>query len=300
MIHIPVLLKEVLGVLKPRDGEFIVDGTIGGGGHSVEIFKKILPKGKLLGIDLDENNLETARLKISTEIKNKKLKIKNNLILMNANYADLPEILKENNLPKADGLLLDLGFSSAQLEKSGRGFSFLRNEILDMRYELKKGGLTAAEIINSLSEKELADVIFKYGEEGFARKIAKKIIEERKQKRILTTFDLVNAVKKTVFGNKLPLAITRTFQAVRIYVNKELENLESILKNLQKIVKPKGRVAIISFHSLEDRLVKNCFKKLAKEGKAEILTKKPIRPSEGEIKRNPRSRSAKLRAITTK
>lgn len=219
---------------------------------------------------------------------------------MNANYADLPEILKENNLPKADGLLLDLGFSSAQLEKSGRGFSFLRNEILDMRYELKKGGLTAAEIINSLSEKELADVIFKYGEEGFARKIAKKIIEERKQKRILTTFDLVNAVKKTVFGNKLPLAITRTFQAVRIYVNKELENLESILKNLQKIVKPKGRVAIISFHSLEDRLVKNCFKKLAKEGKAEILTKKPIRPSEGEIKRNPRSRSAKLRAITTK
>ena len=304
MTHIPVLLKETIGILNPQPGEFFVDGTVGSGGHAVEIFKRIMPSGRLLGIDLDGNNLETARLKISTELRIKNLELRNNLILVHGNYADLPEILKEKKLPKADGLLLDLGFSSEQLNPpagGGRGFSFLKDEVLDMRYESNKERLTAAEIVNSFTEKELADIIFKYGEERYSRRIAKAIIEERKKKRILTTFDLVEIIKKAApkiyqAGRRHPAM--RTFQALRIYVNQELDNLETILKNINQISKIKGRVLIISFHSLEDRLVKNYFRQMAKDGKAEILTKRPVRPTEEEIEKNSRSRSAKLRAIS--
>lgn len=315
-MHKPVLLKEAIEILNPRPGEFFIDGTIGSGGHSLEILKRIGPKGKLLGIDWDGKMIE--RLKIE------KLKDYKNAILINDNYANLPEILEKNNLPKgssrtksslppkADGLILDLGFSSEQLDPpagGGRGFSFLRNEILDMRYDtfgelrIKNSELrilTAAEIINSFSEKDLADIFYKYGEERFSRKIAKKIVEERKKKRILTTFDLVEAIKMAVpksYERGRIHPATRVFQALRIYVNDELGNLENVLKNIGKIVKNKGRIAIISYHSLEDRLVKNYFRQMAKEGRAEILTKKPIKPGEEEKKQNSRSRSAKMRAI---
>lgn len=280
-MHIPVLLKEVIEILNPKPGEFFIDGTVGSGGHAAEIIKRIGSKGKFLGIDWDENNL-------------------NDLISVHGNFADLPQILKEKKLDKADGLLLDLGMSSEQLEHSGRGFSFMRDEPLIMKYNRESASLTAAEVLNSFGGKELAEIFWKYSEERFSRRIARKIIEERKKKRILTTFDLVEVIKKAVPKNYEKGRIhpaTRVFQALRIYINQELENLEKLLKNLDKILKPKGRVAIISFHSLEDRLIKNYFREMAKQGKAEILTKKPFRPSLEEIQKNPRSRSAKLRVL---
>ena len=288
MTHTPVLLKEAIEILNPQPGEFFIDGTIGGGGHAIEITKRIEPNGILLGIDWDKEAIQRFKVK--------GLRFKN-LILVQGNYADLPEILEKHNLPKADGLLLDLGMSSDQLENSGRGFSFLRNEPLDMRYN-HDNGATAAGVVNSFSEKDLAEIFWQYGGEKFSRLIAKKIIEERRNKRILTTFDLVEAVKKSTPRNYERGRIhpaTRTFQALRIYVNDELGNLETLLQNLCQIIR--GRAAIISFHSLEDRLVKNYFRQMAKEGMAEILTKKPIRPTNEEIQANPRSRSAKLRAI---
>ncbi len=298
-MHIPVLLNEIIEILNPQLGEFFIDGTIGNGGHAIEIFNKIIPKGKLLGIDLDKSILDVAGSKISIEIKNKKLKIKNNLILEQGNYANLPEILKNKKLPKADGLILDLGFSSEHLNV-GRGFSFQKDEFLDMRYNLDFRGQTAAEVINIFSEKILADIIYEYGEERYSRRIAKNIVKERKLKLIKTTFDLVKIIKQVVPKNYEKGRInpaTRTFQALRIYVNDELSNLENILKNIKQVVKIKGRVVIISYHSLEDRLIKNYFRELKQTSKAKILTKKPIRATKEEIEKNPRSRSAKMRAI---
>lgn len=295
MTHIPVLLKETIDILEPKSGEFFIDGTCGSGGHSKAIFEKISPNGKLLCVDWDREAIEKLKIIFA---ENEFLKDLENVIFVNANYADLADILEKENLSKADGLIIDLGFSSEQLE--GRGMSFLKNELLDMRYSLTDKNLTAAEVVNSFSEKDLADIFWKYGEERFSRQIAKKIIEERRKKRILTTLELVEIIKKVTPKNYEKGRInpaTRVFQALRIYVNNELGNLETLLKNLTKIIKSKGRVAIISFHSLEDRLVKNYFKQMAKNGKAEILTKKPIIVGEEEIKNNPRSRSAKMRAI---
>jgi len=336
-MHIPVLLKETIEILNPegepsvpygagpQEGKFFIDGTIGGGGHAIAILEKIGPKGKLLGIDWDENNIKKL-------IEIKKLRNYENLILVHGNYADLPEILKQKKLGRANGLILDLGFSSESLE-SGRGFSFQKDEPLDMRYQFQDVRrpeisqyfgrrtsqiLTAAEVVNTFSEKDLAEIFWKYGEERFSRQIAKKIIEQRKKKPIKTTFDLVEIIKKLVPRNYERGRInpaTKVFQALRIYVNDELGNLEKLLKNIGKIVKGRarlrprlsqdyggqegfgGRVVIISYHSLEDRLVKNCFRDLKNQGKAQILTGKPITPTLQEIQANPRSRSAKLRAI---
>jgi len=314
MIHIPVLLKETIEILNPQPGEFFIDGTVGSGGHSAAILERVSPGGVLLGIDWDKKMIEMMQEKIAanSKIKNQKSK----LILVHGNYADLPEILKKNNLPKADGLLIDLGFSSEHLQ-SGKGFSFFKNEKLDMRYSTEisdkrqEARMTAAEVINSFTEKDLAEIFWKYGEERFSRQIARKIIEERKIKPIKTTFDLVEIIKKSMPRNYQTGKInpaTKIFQALRIYVNNELENLEKLLKNSNKIVK--GRIVIISYHSLEDRLVKNRFRELKNQERAEILTnpagsrqggtygaRKPIRPTNEEIQANPRSRSAKLRVI---
>ncbi|MEK7553557.1 MAG: 16S rRNA (cytosine(1402)-N(4))-methyltransferase RsmH, partial [Patescibacteria group bacterium] len=283
-MHKSVLLKESIAILNPQPGELFIDGTIGSGGHSEAILEKIGPSGKLLGIDWDKNAIE--RLKIE------KFKDFKNVVLVHGNYADLPKVSQSL---KADGLIVDLGFSSEQL--NGKGISFLKDEVLDMRYDAENS-LTAAEVINSFNEKDLADIFWKYGEERFSRQISKKIVGERKGGRILTTFELIEIIKKAVpkFYERGRLhPATRVFQALRIYVNRELENLETLLKNLNGILNNKGRVAIISFHSLEDRLVKNYFRQMAKEGYAEILTKKPITPTEEEIRNNPRSRSAKMR-----
>ncbi len=294
-MHKPVLLKEAIEILNPQEGEFFIDGTIGSGGHSEAILKKIGPNGKLLGIDWDRKAIENCKLKIGNLL---------NVILVHGNYADLPEILKKEKLGKADGLIVDLGFSSEQLSPpvgGGKGFSFMKDEPLIMRYTDE--GLTAAEVVNGFNEKDLADIFWKYGEERFSRQIAKKIVEERKKERILTTFELVEIIRKATpkFYERGRLhPATRVFQALRIYVNRELGNLETLLKKIPEILKIKGRVAIISFHSLEDRLVKNYFKQMAKEGYAEILTKKPVIPTKEEIQNNPRSRSAKMRAMQIK
>ncbi|MCX6702955.1 MAG: 16S rRNA (cytosine(1402)-N(4))-methyltransferase RsmH [Candidatus Wolfebacteria bacterium] len=330
-MHIPVLLKETIELLDPKPGEFFIDGTFGAGGHSTKILEKIQPGGKLLGVDLDEDNLKKAELKILTNFKSQIPNIKDVLTLVHGNYADLPEIMKAKKLPKADALLLDLGFSSEQMDSpvggpgrapnqsrelgTGRGFSFLRNEKLDMRYDVSEGE-TAAEIINSYPEKDLADIFWKYGEERFSRIAARRIVEARRLKKILTSKDLADVVEQAIprrrgkIWSKIHPA-TRIFQALRIYVNRELENLEKVLNSLDQIVKGRtkgparnasysdagGRVAIISFHSLEDRMVKIRFRELQKEQKAEILTKKPVIPTDEEVLNNPRSRSAKMRAI---
>lgn len=289
-MHTPVLLNEVIKVLNPKPGEFMIDGTFGSGGHTAEILKKISPDGTMLAIDWDKGNIENCK----------------NSICIHGNYADLPEILKDlrktdPSIPlRASGLLIDLGFSSVQIGDSGRGFSFLKDEPLDMRYDVNGQMPTAAEIINSYPEKDLADIFYIYGEERMSRQIAKKIVEERRKERIMTTGRLAEAIKMAVgrgYEKGRINPATRVFQALRIYVNKELENLETILKNLQEVIKPGGRVAIISFHSLEDRMVKNYFKEMEKNEKGKILTKKPITASEEEIISNPRSRSAKLRAL---
>ena len=322
MVHIPVLLKEIIEVLNPQPGKFFIDGTVGGGGHSASILEKIIPAGKLLAIDWDKNILEKTRREIEAkfQIPNSKFQI----FWIHGNYADLPEILEKYKLPKADGLIIDLGMSSDQLEKSGKGFSFLRNEPLDMRYNTRNTrgskmiirgthtdlksrnrrgsnqGESAAVVVNNYSEKELADIFRKYGEERYARQIANKIVEERKKKPIRTTFELVEVIKKAVpqsYEKHRIHPATRVFQALRIYVNNELGNLEKLLKSLVEILKPGGRAAIISYHSLEDRLVKNYFRELKNQGKAVILTKRPIRPTLEEVKNNPRARSAKLRVI---
>ncbi|MBI4119551.1 MAG: 16S rRNA (cytosine(1402)-N(4))-methyltransferase RsmH [Parcubacteria group bacterium] len=289
-MHAPVLLNEVVKMLDPQPGEFFIDGTVDGGGHAVAILEKIFPDGKFLGIDLDKNMITKSR---------KRLEKFKNVILINDNYARLPEILAESNLGKADGLLLDLGFSSEQLENSGRGFSFLKNEPLLMTYDDSEKSVK--QILRGLREKELAYVIKTFGEEKFANRIAHAIKEALRKKPIETSGELAEIVRRATpsrYERGRIHPATRTFQALRIYANRELENLEKILDNLREILGYGGRIAVISFHSLEDRIVKNKFKELEKKNMLRILTKKPIAPGRDEVKANPRSRTAKLRAAS--
>ncbi|OGY64667.1 MAG: 16S rRNA (cytosine(1402)-N(4))-methyltransferase [Candidatus Harrisonbacteria bacterium RIFCSPHIGHO2_02_FULL_40_20] len=289
-MHKPVLLNEVINFLDPQPGEFIIDGTFGSGGHAQEILKKLGPDGKLLGVDWDEQSFSVHAIsdsRFSYEV---------------ANYSDLSEILKnllagrQVKTFKADGLLLDLGFSSEQLG-SGRGFSFQKDEPLLMAYNSVTK--PAKDVLKDLSEEELAGVIKNFGEERFFGRIARAIKDQEKIKPIETTGELVQAISRAVpmgYERGRIHPATRTFQALRIYVNNELGNLEKVLKHLEEILNPGGRVVIISFHSLEDRIVKNYFRDFKKVGKLKILTKKPITASLEEIAINPRSRSAKLRA----
>ena len=288
--HVPVLLNEVIEFLDLKPGKFIIDGTVNGGGHTEAILEKVSPGGKVLGIDWDEKVLEATKKKFSKE---------KGIILRQGNYADTLEILKKEKLGKAEGLLLDLGFSTEQIENSGRGFSFDKDEPLYMTYSDEN--IPVAQIIRELKEDELADVIFKLGGERLSRKIAKAIKDESKKRRIISSLELAEIIRNTVpksYENGRIDPATRTFQALRIYANRELENLEKILNSLTEILKPKARIAIIGFHSLEDAIVKKHFQKLEQEGILKILTKKPIEPTEEEINHNPKSRSAKLRVAT--
>lgn len=303
MIHIPVLTDEVLKYLNPKPNENFIDATLGEGGHSLAILKKILPKGKILGIELDGEILKIAEEKFKTE----------RIILVNDNFKNLKEIVNTTpNFQKkfgghydVSGILFDLGLSSWHLEKSKRGFSFKKNEILDMNYTPKSqsdfGGhrLTAGEIVNTWPKEEIEKILREYSQERFSRRIAKKIIEERKKRPIVTTFDLVKVIRGAVPKNYERGRIhpaTRTFQALRRAVNEELENLKKALPQAIEILKKSGRIVVISFDSLEDRIVKKIFRGEAQKGKVKILTKKPIRPTREEMKLNPRARSAKLRA----
>ena len=291
MPHIPVLLNEVMEILKPGKGEFFIDATFGRGGHSEKILEAIGEEGTLLAIDWDEKAKE----------RNEKILKRKNVIFANANYAKVKDILKEKNLPAADGLLLDLGFSSDQLEESGKGFSFKKDEPLIMSYG--ENGLTAREVVNSYPQEALEEIIRNLGEERFAGRIARNIAENRRKAPIQTSFQLAEIIRRAVPGGYERGRIdpaTRTFQAFRIYVNGELDNLKAILDDLGIILKAGGRAAIISFHSLEDRIVKNHFRDLKNQGKAELLNKKVIIASREEAAINPRSRSAKLRGIILK
>ncbi len=289
-MHTPVLLHEVIAYLEPQPGEFFIDGTIDGGGHAAEILKRLGPEGRLLGLDWDRTMIEKANLK-TEKLKNTKL------ILVHGNYVDLPEILKKEKLPKADGLLLDLGLSSEQLEASGRGFSFRKDESLLMTYDPSRKPVK--KILQELDEKKLADIIFEFSGERFSRSIARAIKQRQMKKPIETTGELNEIIKSAVpkgYERGRIEPATRTFQALRIYANDELKNLDTMLSKLPEILKSKARVAIISFHSLEDRIVKQKFKEMADAGELDILTKKPVEAGDREIQENPRSRSAKLRA----
>ena len=283
--HIPVLQKEVIEYLNPKPNENFIDCTIGEGGHTLAILEKNGPEGKVLGIEWD------PELYRETKEKFVRFNLTGRTVLVNNSYTNLKEIVERERFQPISGILFDLGFSSWHLE-SGRGFSFEKNEPLDMRYS-PENPLTAEKIVNNFSEREIEKILREYGEERFAKEIARKIVDTRKVKPIETTSQLVEIIRmafprKYRFG-RIHFA-TRTFQALRIAVNDELKNLENALPQALEILEKDGRLAAISFHSLEDRIVKNFFRENLK-----ILTKKPIRPSLAEIKLNPRSRPAKLR-----
>lgn len=286
-IHQPVLLNEVIGLLNLSAGKVVVDGTIGLGGHSFEIIRQIQPNGRLIGIDFDKSALEIAKERLAGH----QVKID----LFRDNFSNLGSILKELNLNGVDAILLDLGLSSYQLSDSTRGFSFLANGPLDMRMS-RDAFLRAADIINRVPEKELIRIFQEYGEERFSKRIARKIVNTRHKRRIETTADLVNVIYESVpFKQGKIHPATRVFQALRIATNKELGNLSIFLNNAADYLNPKGRLAVISFHSLEDRLVKQKFVDNKRKEIFSLLTKKPIRPGMDETNSNPRARSARLR-----
>jgi len=290
MAHTPVLQKEVLEYLDPKPSENFIDCTIDGGGHASAILERNKPNGKVLGIDWDQNQIENWGLKIEN--------FKNRLTLVCDNFVNLKEIAKKEKFSQVSGILFDLGMSSWHLEESGRGFSFLKKEPLDMRYN-PQSPLTAEKIINYWSKSEIEKILKDFGEESFFQEIADRIINFRKIKPIETTTQLVEIVKGATPGwyqRKKIHPATKTFQALRIAVNDELNNLEKTLPQTIEILKKGGRLVMISFHSLEDRIIKNFLKEKSKEESIKILTKKPISPAQEEIKINPRSRSAKLRA----
>ena len=305
--HKPVMLEQCINGLNIKKDGIYVDGTLGGAGHSKEILKRLSNKGLLIGIDRDEEALKAAK---------ENLKEFQNVIYVHNNHDNIKEILEELKIDNVDGILLDLGVSSYQLDERNRGFSYLGENELDMRMD-KSQKLTAKEVVNEYKEEDLANVIYEYGEERFSRQIAKNICKQRKEKEIKTTKELVDIIEKSIpkkFQNDGHPA-KRTFQAIRIEVNNEIKPLYNTVLNSIDCLKPGGRLAIITFHSLEDRTVKNAY--IEAKGKCtcpkdlpycvcgakslgEIITKKPIIATDEEIKENSRSKSAKLRIFERK
>ena len=281
--HVPVLIQQVLQLLDVREGSTVVDGTLGGGGHTRMLAEHVGPQGTVLALDRDPDAVQRARELFSDSV----------VQVLHADYSDLPNILVEQECPKADAILLDVGLSSDQLDDHDRGFSFDSDGPLDLRFDPTEGE-PASQIVNYYGDKRLADLIYQLGEERFSRRIARRIVEERKKSPIRTSAELAQIVRHCVprsRGHRIDPA-TRTFQALRIAVNDELGRLERALQVFPTCLTPNGRVAVISFHSLEDRLVKHTFRN---DPHYEVLTKKPVRPEADEIAQNPRSRSAKLR-----
>jgi len=294
-MHIPVLLNEVLKYLDPKPGDNFIDCTVGEGGHALAILKMIAPNGRVLGIDRDMDMVTRLRQGFG--------EAKSRFIIEHGNFADIEEIAKKHSFSEINGVLFDFGMSSWQLEESGAGFSFQNIEPLDMRFDRTKDTETAATILNSWPEDEIFRVLSELGEERYARRIAKEIYESRKKKRIETTDQLVAIISRAVPKRRERIHFaTRTFQALRIAVNNELDNLEKGVESAVNLLSLGGRIAAISFHSLEDRRVKNIFSSYAKATEDEkrlpglkVITKKPVVPSYEEIRNNPRARSAKLR-----
>jgi 16S rRNA (cytosine1402-N4)-methyltransferase len=284
--HEPVLLDEVIHWLAPQPGQILVDGTLGGGGHAKAIVERLGDLGTLIALDRDPAAVARAEKSMAG------LPIK----LSQSNFCELPEVLKEIEIEAVDGVLLDLGLSSDQLADIERGFSFQSEGPLDLRFDPEEGE-PAARLVNRLSAEHLAEIIFHYGEERFSRRIAQAIVEQRRQRPIETSRELAELIRRVVpsvpRGQRERIdPATRTFQALRIAVNDELKSLEIALRRLPDCLKPGGRLVVISFHSLEDRRVKEAFRD---NPRWHALTRKPVRPTEAEMARNPRSRSAKLR-----
>ena len=289
-MHVPVLIKEVLEYLDLKPNQNFIDATVGDGGHAAAILEKTSPNGKLLAIDRDSGSIIRARSKLE--------EFGNRVLFINDSFGNLEKIARENDFGLANGILFDFGMSSSQLENSGRGFTFAKDEILDMRYD-NKTPITAEDVVNGYSEKELAEIFKRFGEEPYAIKIARAIIQNRRKERIKTTGWLVKIIDKTIRRRGRLHPSTLVFQALRIEVNQELTEIEKALKIVLEILKKGGCAAFISFHSLEDRLIKNWSRDLDKLGEIKILNKKPIIASAEELKINPRSRSAKLRIVVS-
>lgn len=304
--HLPVLLEEAVDSLACKPGGTYVDGTLGGGGHASEILKRIMPGGRLVAIDADPEALNEAGARLE--------QYRSGVIFHKGNFGDIAAILAGLGIGRVDGILLDLGVSSHQLETAERGFSFAKNAMLDMRLD-QSGGRTASDLVNSLPEEELAKIFRDYGEERMARRIAAAIARSRKESPVRMTGELAEIVSKAVpaparHGRIHPA--TRVFQALRIAVNDELGNLEKALVDGFELLETGGRFAVISFHSLEDRMVKNYFRSWEKgctcppefpictchkESRARLITRKAIKPGPAELELNPRARSARLRTV---
>jgi len=287
--HNPVLTREVISFLNPAPGQIIVDATIGGAGHSAEILQRIIPGGMLIGIDRDEETLRLASERLKP--------FEGSFKLVNKNFKYLKEVLKDIGVEKVNGIIFDLGISSIQMEAWQRGFSIKNDGPLDMRMD-RNQALTAKDLVNRLSEMELSDTIRELGEERFHRRIAGRIVEERKKKEISTTAELTDVILRSIPYSRNKYKIhpaTRTFQALRIRVNDELGAISQALRESPDVLQRGARVCVISFHSLEDRIVKNRFKEFKANGVFNVLTKKPLTADENELACNPRSRSAKLR-----
>lgn len=292
MSHVPVLLQPVLDLLAPKPGDVVVDATLGRAGHAAAILPRIAPAGRYVGLDLDPANLDAARESLAGSSAG--------VDLMHRNFADVADVLGELEIAGFDGLLADLGFASTQVDDPTRGLSFKTDGPLDMRLN-PTCGPTAADMVNSLDEKELADVIYRYGEERLSRRIARKVVEARRASPIHTTGELAKlcaqAYPHQKGGHRRIDPATRTFQALRIAVNDELGNLERLIEAAPRIARPGARIVIISFHSLEDRMVKRAFRGWASDGVGTVLTKRVVVADDAEIAMNRRSRSAKARAF---
>jgi len=287
--HIPVMLDEVIDYLSLAPGKTIVDGTIGTGGHSLRIAERILPKGRLIGIDRDQESLNTAKERMSN--------FGGACEFIYGNFIDLNKILNDLDIDKVDGILLDLGISSVQLSNPERGFSFQNEGPLDMRLD-RNSYISAYDLVNNLNEEELSDLLWIFGQERWHNRIAHYLVKTRENHPISTTQELSEIVVRAVPHRYRHYRIhpaTRTFQAVRIAVNRELETLQAAVNKSVELLKEHGRICIISFHSLEDRIVKFSFRDFASKGSIKIITPKPLTPSRSEIIKNPSSRSAKLR-----
>ncbi|MEN1679410.1 MAG: 16S rRNA (cytosine(1402)-N(4))-methyltransferase RsmH [Planctomycetota bacterium] len=282
-VHVPVLPREVLEALRPKPSGVFVDGTLGGGGHTRLLAEAVGETGLVVGVDRDSGPVEAAEQWAAGLP----------VAVAHANYADIPEVLRELEIEHVDGVLLDLGLSSDQLQDDDRGFSFNSPGPLDLRFDTSRGE-PASKLIERLSPEHLADLIYAYGEERLSRRIARKIAERRRERPVTTAADLASIIRRAVPRNYDPRIdpATRTFQALRIAVNEELRWLETALERLPAVLAPGGRLAVISFHSLEDRRVKHLMRG---DSRLKLTNSRPIAPTEEETDQNPRARSAKLR-----
>ena len=281
--HVPVLSNEVLSFLEIKPSGKYLDGTCGLGGHSKQILSKLSPNGFLIGTDIDNEAIDIAKTKLK--------EVSGNFHIEKCSYSQFPKVLKKLNIDKVDGILLDLGLSSLQLDSRDRGFSFMRDASLDMRFDLDSK-IKANDIINRFSEIKLADIMYQFGQERMSRKISRNIIKNRP---INMVSELVEIIRISTPPNKRNKTMARVFQSFRIAVNNEIDNLKKFLKKYISYVNAGGKIVIISFHSVEDRIVKQSFKSSSNRGVLKILTKKPIIASEEEKNFNKRSKSAKLR-----